>query len=439
MSVLSFAQPAVRDLVHDAVTPVLGAEVAGLVVDLLRDIDSTLTDLGDGEAALITGDIPAVWFRDSCVQMAPFLRVASHLDSTPRAGLTAPAAAVLRRHWRMIALDPYANAYTLDPATERWDPDDEPTPGPWFWERKFELDSLAFPVVTQSRLLELGEQGAVTPTFAAALQHVVVTYETETDHESRSDYWFRRPGGSELDTLARDGRGAETEPIGLIWSGFRPSDDACELGFNVPGNVFAAKALSDAARLADSLAECPIWADGVDPHELARRAGALSAQVIAAIAEHGVVPSPSGEDMLAYEVDGRGTVLLMDDANLPSLLGLPYLDALPPELAHVYHPTRRFVLSSANPWYFEGTHLAGVGSPHTGPRRVWPIALAVQGLTTDDAPVREGLIEALVRTTNGTNHMHEGIDPDDPSVYTREWFSWANAMFCELVLAHCGL
>lgn len=427
-----FMQPAVASAVRDAVTPQLGRDVARLTVDLMADVDKTVTRTGSDEIALVTGDIPATWLRDSCAQVAPFLRVADHLNSRQRARVTQPVSDMVRRHWRMIAVDPYANAFQVDPRGRGGHPWDRPKAHPIVWERKFELDSLAFPITVQRRLIELGDTSSVGGELTRALRSAVEVYQTETEHERRSRYRFVRPFAKPSDTLARWGKGEKTKSVGLIWSGFRPSDDACELGFNIPGNAFAAKALDDAAWILEETGRR-------GERRLSKTARHLASEVRQAIARHGVAESPTGDRILAYETDGAGHHLTMDDANLPSLLGLPYLNALPDEVRDLYPATRRFVLSRHNPWYFSGSALTGVGSPHTGPRRVWPIAVAVEGLTSNSADKRERLIEMLLRTTNGTRQMHEGIDPDDPSQYSREWFSWANAMFCELVLFHCGL
>lgn len=425
-------------LVRERVTPVLGEHVAGMVVDMLDDTSRRTIARDGDEATIITGDIPAVWLRDSCAQMAPFLRLAPHVDEATREQILEVSSAILRRHWRMILIDPYANAFKTDPSVPGWDPNDQPTPDPWCWERKFELDSLAFPLTMMARLHQLGDDSAATPRMARAMQRILDVYTLETDHEDESSYWFRRPDTLPTDTLARDGRGSLTAPTGLIWAGFRPSDDACELGFNVPGNFFAAKALGDLAMLARELREHPSFADS-DAAGLADRAEVLRTQVIEVLGEQAVLPGPLGEDILAYEIDGLGGYLVMDDANNPSLMGLPYLDALPEGFERVWQATRRVLLSTHNPWYFEGSALAGIGSPHTGPGKVWPIALATQGLVSGDAAERERIIALLVETTAGTDRMHEGIDVDDPSQFTREWFSWANSMFCELVLEHCGV
>jgi meiotically up-regulated gene 157 (Mug157) protein len=215
----------------------------------------------------------------------------------------------------------------------------------------------------------------------------------------------------------------------MTWSGFRPSDDACTYGYNVPGNLFAVTALRHLAEVATEL---------LDDATLAQDATALADDLADGVRRHGIVNHPDHGDVYAYEVDGLGNTLLMDDANMPSLLSLPWLGCVAAD-DPIYRATRALVLSSVNPFYYEGSAASGIGSPHTPERYVWPIALSVQGLTTDDADEQRRLIELLIDTDGGTGLMHEGFDVDDPSRFTRPWFSWANAMFCQLILEHTGL
>jgi meiotically up-regulated gene 157 (Mug157) protein len=213
----------------------------------------------------------------------------------------------------------------------------------------------------------------------------------------------------------------------MTWSGFRASDDACAFGYNVPANLHASAVLGDLAALVSAAS------DETGP-TLAAEARALAIELRAGVERHGVAVHPVHGEVYAYEVDGLGGQLLMDDANLPSLLSLPLVAGVPEDDAR-YRRTRRFVLSSSNPTYAQGAALAGVGSPHTWPGWVWPIAVATEGLTTQDHSRRVGALRTLAATTAGTDHMHESVDADDPTRFTRPWFSWADSMFCLLALA----
>ena len=139
------------------------------------------------------------------------------------------------------------------------------------------------------------------------------------------------------------------------------------------------------------------------------------------------------ETIWAYEVDGLGHALLMDDSNVPSLMAAPYLGYCAAD-DPLYLSTRRTLLSAENPFYYEGAYAKGIGSPHTPPRYVWPIALSIQGSPRPTRPRRPRSWTTWWPSTAGTHLMHEGVCVDDPTQYTREWFSWSNMMFCELVM-----
>ena len=387
---------------------------AEITARLLAGTATTTIDLGapGEETWVITGDIPAMWLRDSCLQLAPLLLLVP--DCLELAGV---AASLLRRHWRMILTDPYANAFNRTPDGNRWD-DDLPPQGPWVWERKWELDSLAFPLDLAARLDALGCRSWQTPEFWAALEVILEVAKTEQHHEAKSTYRFTRPDAPASDTLVREGRGPLTRECGLVFQAFRPSDDACQLGFNIPGNAFFASTLG---HLAPLLGRNPLKARVLD----------LASSIEEGIGAHGMIRRP--EPHLAYEVNGMGGQLFMDDANLPSLLGLPYLGVM--EAGDpLYQATRRRVLSEANPHFVTAPRLRGVGSPHTPPGHVWPIAVAVAGLTAIDPAEKSAALRMLIDSTGGTGWMHESVDASDPAHFTRPWFSWANAMFCELAL-----
>ncbi|WP_407571883.1 glycoside hydrolase family 125 protein [Deinococcus altitudinis] len=392
-------------------------------------LQTTLEALPEGRTFVFTGDIPAMWLRDSAAQVSPYLPLCQG-----DAELRGLIAGVVRQQAHLISLDPYANAFNLTPRseTEAEYSFDLPPPGPWVWERKFELDSLCAPVLLAWRFWQVtgdaGELGDLRP----ILRSVLDVMETEQDHGSASRYRFERPEQYCVlpsDTLPRSGQGAECAPTGLVWSGFRPSDDACTYPYLVPANIMAVMALRRAAELSRS-----VYAD----EALARRATRLEGQIEAGLQEHAVVRHGEYGEVWAYEVDGLGHALMMDDANVPSLLSLPYLGYCAPSDER-YLNTRRMVLSAANPYYHQGEYAAGVGSPHTPGRRVWPISLCIQALTADlnTVPGRAeawALLDTLATTTAGTYLMHESFDPDQPDTFTRPWFAWANSLLAETVL-----
>ena len=402
----------------------LGDEVATIFRRCYLDtLEKTIEILPDGTAFVVTGDIPAMWLRDSATQLTPYLHF---LGDDP--ALADTVAAVSRRQLAFVRLDPYANAFNAS-ASGAGHHGDRTEMSPWVWERKYEVDSLAYPIQLAHDLWTLTGRTDHLADFPEAARLIVQLWRTEQHHEERSPYRFQRFDGAPTDTLSRDGRGAPVAVTGLTWSAFRPSDDVCSFPYNVPANMFAAVELGHIAEIAR---------DVFDDDELAASALALRDELGAALAEHATATAPTGDEVWAYEVDGLGGALLADDGNTPSLLSLP-LHGWCTIDDPLYLRTRSFVLSPDNPYYCVGSAASGVGSPHTPPDTVWPIALAVQGLTAQDDAERRRVLDTLLRTHAGTGVMHESFHKDDPTIFTRPWFSWANAMFCELVLDIAGL
>src|SRR5699024_3076329 len=381
----------------------LAEEIAGRVVAYLRNTAETTVSVDeDGTTFVITGDIPAMWLRDSAAQLMPLLRlVAGGVGAEEdRAMLVSLLSGLLRRHWQYIEIDPYANAFNRRPDNSHWDEDATEFDNPWAWERKFELDSLSYGPDLAWRLWSAtGDTSWADERFLPAARAILATVATEQRDEERSAHRFRRAGVPGQDTLSREGRGSLTAPTGLVWAGFRPSDDACELGYNTPGNHFLALALERLAVLLEQVAQAP---------QEAAEARSRASEIRAALAEHGTIDGPDGQRIWAYEIDGNGEHRFLDDANVPSLLPLPYLGCVAAE-GPVQVATRAAVLSRQNPSYYAGLHLEAVGSPHTPKDHVWPIAKSVEGLTTADREEKLRLLHQLIRTDGGTGMMHEGV------------------------------
>ena len=388
---------------------------------------TTLEDLPQGRTFVQTGDIPAMWLRDSAAQVSPYLALCA---ADPEVRRT--VAGVILQQAHLLETDPYANAFNREPGNEYHF--DVPPPGPWVWERKFELDSLCFPLWLAWRYWRA--TGELPLDLRPTLGRILEVMETEQDHDGRSDYRFERPAEYCVlpsDTLVRGGQGAAHAPTGMVWSGFRPSDDACTYPYLVPANMFAAVVLRQAAQLVREL-----YGDA----ERAARAETLAADIREGIETHGVTEHPEFGRVYAYETDGLGNWLLMDDANVPSLLAAPYLGYCRAD-DPTYLNTRRMLLSAANPHYHAGRHAAGIGSAHTPGRRIWPIALCMQALTAQETPEGRAevvaLLNTLAHTTAGTGLMHESFDPDAPDTYSRPWFAWANSLLAETVLTRLDL
>jgi meiotically up-regulated gene 157 (Mug157) protein len=415
-----------RTLGRRLATGLRGSPAADIVESCLTNTWTTSMSWGTGpsefpEVFVRTGDIPAMWLRDSTAQVRPYLAVATD----PQVGDV--LAGVSRRQIRCVLLDPYANAFNDGPTGAHGEPGDRPTPGEWVWERKYELDSLCAPLQLAYAIRRAtGREDHLDDAFHRAAWTIVRLWRTEQSHD-RSPYRFIRPSGPFAgDSLPHHGRGARVGRTGMTWSGFRPSDDPCEHGYLVPANALASATLHGLAELASSALH-----DAELLHESSRLAHEIDAGILAnAVVEVG------GASVLAYEVDGLGAVLLGDDANLPSLLSLPLSGWCTPQ-DPLYQATRRLVLSAANPSFFGGSYASGVGSTHTPDRHIWPLAIATAGLTGDANAAAQAL-ETLAATTAGTGLMHESFHADDPARFTRDWFGWANAMFCELALDLCA-
>lgn len=215
----------------------------------------------------------------------------------------------------------------------------------------------------------------------------------------------------------------------MIWSAFRPSDDACEYGYLIPSNMFAVVVLG-------YLEE--IFSNVLDDKEIYQFSKNLKLEVKNGIEKYGVAKNKAGESIYAYEVDGMGHFLIMDDGNVPNLLSAPYLGYVTNNNS-IYLQTRKTILGEENPYYYTGRFAKGIGSSHTPKGYIWPITLAMEGLTAESRHRKEEILNLLVSTDAGTKMMHESFDVNNPNLYTREWFSWANMMFCELVMDYFNI
>lgn len=386
-------------------------------------LNTTVKRMENNMTHVITGDIPAMWLRDSAAQLRPYIFLAKENEE-----IMELIAGLVRRQFMCITIDEYANAFNEAPNGACWEKDD-PDQNPWVWERKFEVDSLCYPL--QLAYLLWKNTGCTTQfegDFQAGVEKILEVFTTEQYHEEKSHYRFNRNNGYYRDTLSRDGKGALVKSgTGLIWSGFRPSDDACTYGYLIPSNMFAVVALGYLEEM-----EREIFHN----EELAERAKALKEEIQRAIETIGKTFTEEFGMVYAYETDGYGMYNLMDDANVPSLLAMSYLGYEgEPEVSS---NTRRFLLSEANPFYFKGDKAAGIGSPHTPSNYIWHIAMAIQGLTSETREEKLEILKNMAATTGGKGVMHEGFCCEDDSKFTRAWFSWANAMYAELFLDYMG-
>jgi meiotically up-regulated gene 157 (Mug157) protein len=372
----------------------------------------------DGTTFLLTGDIPAMWLRDSTAQVRPYLYLAKHDED-----LADMIAGLVKKQFFYITIDPYANAFN-ETENHAGHQEDHTEMNGWIWERKYEIDSLCYPIQLAYLLYKnTGRTDQFNADFEAGVKKILEVFTIEQNHE-RSTYQFVRDTDRKEDTLINEGLGAKVAETGMTWSGFRPSDDACQYGYLVPSNMFAVVVLGYLE---------PIFTTIRKNDELKQKAAQLKEEIQKGIQEYASTKNSQGETIYAYEVDGLGNASIMDDSNIPNLISAPYLGYLESD-DEQYLRTRKTLLSKENPYFYSGKYASGIGSSHTPENFVWPIAMAIEGLTTNDKKEKERILNQLTAIDAGTNLMHEGVNVDNPNEYTREWFSWANMMFCELVM-----
>ena len=430
-----FVSPAVDDLIDDLAGSLPDRRVAWMFANCYPNtLDTTVFfdehggPGGGPDTFVITGDIPAMWLRDSAAQVWPYLHL---VPRDPR--LARMIEGLISRQGRCVCADAYANGFLHDSGSRNTHfAGDLTDMRPGVYERKWEVDSLAYFLRLSSGYWAVsgGQTAPFDGSWLAAVRLVLETFEAQCGAGAFDAYRFQRATPQGSDTHPMGGRGNPGRPCGLIRSAFRCSDDASIFPYLIPSNLMAAAELERAAVLMGAL-------DGDEPAALAGWASRMAGDVRRAVEALGTVEHPRHGRIYAYEVDGYGGVLLMDDAGIPGLISLPYLGAVAPDAA-VYQNTRRFALSGDNPFYFEGRHARGIGSPHTDYGSVWPMSLLARGLTATDAAEARQMVAAVAALDAGTGFVHESLDPDDPSRFTRPWFSWVNGLFGELVCKAAG-
>ena len=385
-------------------------------------LDTTVTHTtvnGRPDTYVITGDIDAMWLRDSTAQVSPYLSLVKDDKA-----LQQLIAGVINHQVKCIKKDPYANAFYGDPSKVGEWATDKTDMKPGVHERKWEIDSLCYPIRLSHHYWKLtGDASPFDTNWRDAISLIVKTFKEQQRKDGPGPYRFQRETMFATDTVPVSGLGYPVKPVGLICSVFRPSDDATIYNFLIPSNFFAVVSLRQAAEILTTINK---------DTALAQECLALATEVEKAIQEHGVVKHPKFGKVYAFEVNGFGSFNIMDDANVPSLLSLPYLGAVS-ENDKIYKNTRKLILSTENPFYFVGTAAKGIGSPHTGMHKIWPIALTMQGLTSKTDEEIKSCLELLQKSHAGTGFMHESFNMNDPKDFTRSWFAWSNTIFGEFL------
>ena len=385
-------------------------------------LDTTVTATtkdGRPDTYVITGDIDAMWLRDSSAQVWPYLPLMK--DDRK---LQEMIAGVVNRHAFYVGIDPYANAFYND-ATRKGH-DDKTDMKPWVHERKWEVDSLCYVIrLAHGYWKHSGDNAPFDATWQNAMKTIVATFKSEQRKNGKSAYNFRRLTTSPTDTAAGGGAGAPINPVGLICSVFRPSDDGTVFPFLIPSNYFALQSLRQLAEMATAVLQNKVFAD---------ECNSLADEVEKALNEYAVVEHKKGRRILAYEIDGYGAHYLIDDSNIPSLVSLPYLGAISTK-DPLYKATRKFLLTAGNhPYYAKGKAAEGTTGPHAGKDNIWPMGIIIRAMTSDDDNEIKNCLSMLKATHAGTGFMHESFYKDDATHFSRKWFAWANTLFGEMIL-----
>ena len=375
---------------------------------------------GDDDTFVYTGDIHAMWLRDSAAQVWPYLQYVK--EDEPLRHLIR---GVIRRQFACILIDPYANAFNIEPTGSEWQ-SDYTEMNPLLHERKYEIDSLCYPLRLAYEYWKLtGDSSIFDANWLKVIRSILDTFKEQQNWNGiHTSYHFQRKTNHLHDTRSNNGYGHPGKACGLIASAFRPSDDSTLFPYLIPSNFFAVSVLRKAATILSQVN---------NETALATECNEMANQVDAALKEYAIVQHPQYGKIYAFEVDGYGSHLLMDDANAPSLLSLPYLTDVSIDDT-IYQNTRRFVWSNDNPYFFRGKAGEGIGGPHCGLDRPWQMSLIMKALTSTDRQEQEWCLSQLLKTDADTGFMHESFHKDDATQFTRSWFAWANTLFGELVI-----
>ncbi len=417
-----FASKAVEATIKEVTKAINNPELAWMFENCFPNtLDTTVTYQekdGKPDTFVITGDIHAMWLRDSSAQVWPYLPLTKKDEALQKL-----IAGVINRQTQCILIDPYANAFNDGPHGSEWE-SDVTEMKPELHERKWEIDSLCYPIrLAYHYWKTTGDASVFDDSWISAMQLVIKTFKEQQRKEGDGPYSFMRKTEVNTDTMPMFGAGNPVKPVGLIASGFRPSDDATTYLFLIPSNYFAVTSL-------DQMAE--ILTDVKGNRKLAEEARKLSNEVKAALKEYGISKHLSYGEIFPFEVDGFGNKLFIDDANVPSLLAMPYLGSISID-DPIYQSTRAFVWSEDNPFFFRGTKAEGIGGPHKGMDLIWPMSITMKALTSKEDTEIKSCIQVLMKTHAGTGFMHEAFHKNNPATFHRPWFAWANTLFGELI------
>lgn len=420
-----FVSPAVEEIIKEVTASINNPKLAWMFQNCFPNTLDTTVDYseidGKPDTYVITGDIDAMWLRDSSAQIWPYL---SLVDKDEK--LKKLFQGLIARQVKCILLDPYANAFFKDETKKTYWKDDKPTPKPGVHERKWEIDSPCYVVrLAYGYWKKTGDASIFDDNWDKAARTIVKTFRTEQRKDGTSPYYFVRLDENNTVTAVFNGKGRPAKPTGLICSAFRPSDDGCMYPYLIPSNLFAVQSL-------DQLAQ--IYREVKHDNEFANECGKFSHELQQAIHKYAIANHLSYGRLFAYEVDGYRNKVFIDDPNIPSLIAIKYLIDKKYYPLDVYNNTRKYLLSNDNPYYFYGAAGEGQGGPHAGLNTIWPMGIILRAMTSTNDNEIAFCINQLLKTDNDMGFMHETFNKDDAAVFSRSWFAWANTLFGEMII-----
>ena len=420
----TFISNEVENMINQVKPAIADIELAWMFENCYPNTLDTTVDyeLIDGipDTFIITGDIDAMWLRDSTAQVWPYMPLILK-DIKLRDMIKG----LINRQIKCVLKDPYANAFYKDMTKESQWKGDIPAPSNGVHERKWEVDSLCYVIRLSNEYYSLtGDKSIFTADWDKAIRLIVSTFKTEQRKDGISPYRFSRKTTAMIDAPLFEGTGRPLKPVGLISSMFRPSDDSTLFAFNIPSNLFAVTSLLQLTK---------IYASVFNNIDFAKECSNFAIEISNAVRNYGISNHPVFGEIYAYEVDGFGNKIFMDDANVPSLMSLSYLDNNFAKET-TYNNTRKFLLSNSNPYFLKGSAAEGQASPHTGKEKIWPMGIILRAMTSNKSEEIIHCLKMLKGTHAGTGFIHEAFHKDNPDDYNRAWFAWANTLFGELII-----
>ena len=420
----TFSSPAVEETIKFIKSEIKDPQLSWIFENCYPNTLDTTVDYeiidGKPDTFIITGDIDAMWLRDSTAQVWPYLPLVKKDEKIKNL-----IKGLINRQAKCVIRDPYANSFYKDLTKLSAHNKDMPTPIAGVHEQKWEVDSLCYVIRLSYNYYKLTKDDSIfDDNWIKSTKLIYDTFLTEQRKDGRSPYTFIRNGTAMVDAPLFSGTGRPFKPNGLICSMFRPSDDATMYPFLIPSNIFASISMKQLSK---------IYKEQKIDELFSEKCLEMSIEIDNSVKKHAIKEHLDFGKIYSYEIDGFGNNLYMDDANVPSLMSLAYLNSKFKD-DKIYLNTRKFLLSNNNPYFLKGKAAEGQASPHTGKDKIWPMGIILRAMTSNDDDEIKKCLKMLINTHANTGFMHEAFDKDNPNNYFRSWFAWANTLFGELII-----